>query len=158
MTNQQILVEQIITMSHLPNPIPFVKLDPEAIPPIRGTPNSAGLDLSALEDGVIPAHGKGLVKTGIAMAIPGGWYGRIAPRSSLAWKKHIDVGAGVIDADYRGDIGVVLFNHSDEDFTYQGGDRVAQLIIERCLMAEPLEVDKLDQTVRGDGGYGSTGV
>ena len=84
--------------------------------PVRGSSGAAGYDLSAAESAVVPAHGKCLVKTGLAIAIPPDCYGRIAPRSGLAIKKFIDVGAGVIDSDYRGEIGVVLFNFSDADF------------------------------------------
>jgi dUTP pyrophosphatase len=81
-----------------------------------------------------------------------------APRSGLAVKHHIDVGAGVIDADYRGNVGVVLFNHADTDFSVSAGDRVAQLILEKIITPDVVEVDDLDATVRGAGGYGSTGV
>lgn len=84
--------------------------------------------------------------------------GLVAPRSGLAWKHSIDVGAGVIDADYRGPIGVILFNHSDVDFEVKPGDRIAQVIIERIMTPEVVEVLDLDSTVRGDGGFGSTGV
>lgn len=84
--------------------------------------------------------------------------GPAAPRSGLAWKHSIDVGAGVIDADYRGSVGVILFNHSDVDFKVEPGDRIAQLIIERVMMPEVVEVLDLDSTARGDGGFGSTGV
>ena len=72
--------------------------------------------MSAAYDGKVPARGKALIKTDLAIACPTGTYGRIAPRSGLAWKKSIDVGAGVIDADYRGNVGVILFNFSDDDF------------------------------------------
>jgi dUTP pyrophosphatase len=81
-----------------------------------------------------------------------------APRSGLAWKHSIDVGAGVIDADYRGPVGVILFNHSDQDFEVKVGDRIAQLIIEKILTPKALEVEDLDSTFRGVGGFGSTGV
>jgi dUTP pyrophosphatase len=93
----------------------------------------------------------------------------IAPRSSLAWKNHIDVGAGVIDADYRGTVGVVLFNHSDKDFQskttlshsysqplVKQGDRVAQLVLEKIATPEVVEVDNIEDTERGVGGFGST--
>ena len=96
------------------------KLSEFAILPVRGSPLAAGFDLAAAYDTVITAHGKGIVKTDLAMKIPTSCYGRIAPRSGLAWKKHIDVGAGVIDADYRGNVGVVLFNHGDEDLVIHG--------------------------------------
>lgn len=81
-----------------------------------------------------------------------------APRSGLAWKNSIDVLAGVVDADYRGPVGVILFNHSDTDFEVKAGDRVAQLIIEVIMKPEVVEVEDLDSTVRGAGGFGSTGV
>lgn len=76
----------------------------------------------------------------------------------MAWKHSIDVGAGVIDADYRGPVGVILFNYSDVDFEVKAGDRIAQLIIEQIVTPEVTEVDDLDLTVRGAGGFGSTGV
>lgn len=96
--------------------------------------------------------------TDLAVEVPAGCYGRVAPRSGLAAKHHIDVGAGVIDEDYRGNVGVVLFNHGAEPFVVQRGDRIAQLICERCVLPELLEVDSLDETQRGAGGFGSTGT
>ena len=83
---------------------------------------------------------------------------RVAPRSGLAAKKFIDVGAGVVDCDYRGPLGIVLFNFSDEDFEVKKGDRVAQFILERICMAHIVEVESLDETERGEGGFGSTGI
>ena len=84
--------------------------------------------------------------------------GRIAPRSGLAAKNFIDTGAGVIDADYRGQVKVLLFNHSDVDFTVKEHDRVAQLILERIYTPEVMEVQELEESGRGEGGFGSTGV
>ena len=81
-----------------------------------------------------------------------------APRSGLAWKHSIDTGAGVVDADYRGNVGVILFNFSEIAFEVKAGDRVAQMILERIMTPEVEEVDSLEETVRGAGGYGSTGV
>ena len=81
----------------------------------------------------------------------------IAPRSSLAWKHSIDVGAGVIDSDYRGNIGVILFNHSDDTFVVNEKDRIAQLILERIATPPVVEVAELTETTRGAGGFGSTG-
>lgn len=81
-----------------------------------------------------------------------------APRSGLALKNFIDTGAGVIDYDYRGNVGVVLFNHGDTDFEVKRGDRIAQLILERISMADAVEVQELSDTTRGAGGFGSTGV
>lgn len=92
------------------------KLVPEAILPKKGSVGAAGYDLSSIQEKVIPARGKGLVKTGLAFMVPTNTYARIAPRSGLAWKNSINVGAGVIDEDYRGQVGVVLFNHGPEDF------------------------------------------
>ena len=98
-----------------------------------------------------------MVKTGIAIAIPPGYYGRVAPRSGLAVKKGIDVLAGVIDSGYRGEVGVVLQNLSDEDFLFSEGERVAQLILEQCNTISWVDVDELEDSVRSDGGFGSTG-
>ena len=106
----------------------------------------------------IPAKGKGLVKTGLAISFPAGLYARITPRSGLALKWFIDVGAGVIDSDYRGEVGVVLFNHGDQDFQVKMGDRIAQLILEKIDTPPVEEVQDLGNTVRGTGGFGSTGV
>ena len=111
-----------------------------------------------MEDKVVPARGKALISTGLAMSIPAGNYGRIAPRSGLAAKHMIDVGAGVIDADYRGEVRVLLFNLSDVDFTVKAEDRIAQIIIEKYTPCELVEVEELTATVRGAGGFGSTGV
>lgn len=107
---------------------------------------------------MVPAHGKAIVKTDIQVELPEGCYGRVAPRSGLAAKNFIDVGAGVIDEDYRGNVGVVLFNHSEVDFTVAKGDRIAQLICERIFYPTIEEVDDLTDTKRGAGGFGSTGT
>lgn len=133
------------------------KLSEHATVPARASAAAAGYDLSSAEDTVIPARGKGLAKTDIAIAVPAGTYGRVAPRSGLALKKGIDVGAGVIDADYRGNVGVILFNHGDEPFEIKRGDRIAQLILERIVTPDVDLVDDLDATDRGAGGFGSTG-
>ncbi|KAL7586134.1 deoxyuridine 5'-triphosphate nucleotidohydrolase [Lactuca sativa] len=134
------------------------KLSEKAILPARGSSLAAGYDLSSAIDTKVPARGKALVPTDLSIAVPEGTYARIAPRSGLTWKHSIDVGAGVIDADYRGPVGVILFNHSDSDFEVKTGDRIAQLIIEKIITPEVVEVDDLDSTVRGAGGFGSTGV
>ncbi|KAJ6516193.1 dUTPase-like protein [Mycena sanguinolenta] len=133
------------------------RLSDKAKLPTRGSPLSAGYDLYSAEAKTIPAHGKALVDTQISIAVPAGTYGRVAPRSGLASKFMIDTGAGVIDADYRGVVFVLLFNHSDKDFQVEEGDRVAQLIIERIYTPDVLEVQDLDETLRGAGGFGSTG-
>ncbi|KAL4570982.1 hypothetical protein LXL04_017731 [Taraxacum kok-saghyz] len=134
------------------------KLSEKAILPERGSPLAAGYDLSSAIETKVRARGKALVATDLSIAVPEGTYARIAPRSGLTWKHSIDVGAGVIDADYRGPVGVILFNHSDTDFEVKAGDRIAQLIIEKIITPEVVEVDDLDSTVRGAAGFGSTGV
>ncbi len=134
------------------------KLSPEAILPIRGSKDAAGFDLSAAHSSVVPAGGMSMIKTDLAIATPPGTYGRVAPRSGLALKKSIATGAGVIDADYRGNVGVILFNHGKEDFVVNHGDRVAQLVLERVCMASAEEVKELPETARSGGGFGSTGI
>lgn len=105
--------------------------------PTRGSAFAAGYDLYAAKETTIPARGKALVATDISIAVPAGTYGRVAPRSGLASKHSIDVGAGVIDADYRGPLGVLLFNFSDVDFRVTVGERIAQLIVERVRLFFP---------------------
>ena len=134
------------------------KLTNNAALPKRSTAGAAGYDLCASQDCTILAGGKGLVPTGLSISLPAGLYARIAPRSGLALKKFIDVGAGVVDADYRGEVGVVLFNHGDHDFEVKMGDRIAQLILEKISTPEVDEVSGLESTVRGSGGFGSTGM
>ena len=126
--------------------------------PIRGSVGAAGYDLHAVEKTVIPAQSRSVVKTGIAIEIPEGLYARIAPRSGLSVKKPIDVGAGVVDSDYRGEIGVVLINHSNKDFEVNVGDRIAQMILEQIKTPEVVKQADLDQTDRGEKGFGSTGM
>ena len=126
--------------------------------PVKGSVFAAGYDLHAIEKGVVPARGKALIGTGLAFGIPTGNYGRIAPRSGLAAKNSIDIGAGVIDSDYRGEVKVLLFNFSDTDFKVAEGDRIAQMIIEKYTITALEEVKELDDTVRGEGGFGSTGI
>ena len=136
------------------------KLSDQAIIPTRGSIRSAGWDLYASEECIIPAVGKVIIKTDIAIAIPVGYYGRVASRSGMAWKNHTDIGAGVIDSDYRGAIGVIMFNHGTKEIKIEKGNRVAQLVIEQ-ISTTPLEevpFSELDQTCRGNGAYGSTGV
>ncbi|PNH08547.1 Deoxyuridine 5'-triphosphate nucleotidohydrolase [Tetrabaena socialis] len=134
------------------------KLSEKASMPKRGSSGAAGYDLASAEDTVVPARGKAVVKTDLAVRVPAGTYGRVAPRSGLASKNFIDTGAGVIDEDYRGNVGVLLFNHSDVDFAVKVGDRIAQLVLERIATPDVEEVEELDSTERGANGYGSTGV
>eukprot|EP00534_Pseudo-nitzschia_fraudulenta_P003068 CAMPEP_0201129538 /NCGR_PEP_ID=MMETSP0850-20130426/37267_1 /ASSEMBLY_ACC=CAM_ASM_000622 /TAXON_ID=183588 /ORGANISM="Pseudo-nitzschia fraudulenta, Strain WWA7" /LENGTH=173 /DNA_ID=CAMNT_0047399039 /DNA_START=147 /DNA_END=668 /DNA_ORIENTATION=+ len=140
-------------------PLLVKKLSEDATIPTKGSPLSAGFDLSASKPSTIPPGGRGIVATDISIACPEGTYARIAPRSGLAIKKGIDVGAGVVDADYRGPVGVILFNLDPETpFEVKKGDRIAQLILEKISMVGIEEVDDLDETSRGAGGFGSTGV
>lgn len=147
-------------MNTIPSLFTIKKLSDNAVIPVRGTPGSAGYDLSAAYAGVVPAKGKKLIKTDISMSIPEFCYAQIAPRSGLAHKNFIHVGAGVIDSDYRGNIGVILFNFSDKDFIVEKGDRIAQMIIKRIFTPEFVEVKEHEEhnTERGDGGFGSTGI
>lgn len=135
----------------------FVKASPNAFVPLKQDETSAGFDLSSSEFVIIPAHGKAKVSTGLKLAIPSGCYGRIAPRSGLALNHFIDVGAGVIDPGYRGIVSVLLFNFSNNNFVIQKGDRIAQLICEKVMVPELLECKNLDDTSRGEAGWGSSG-
>lgn len=106
----------------------------------------------------IPKRSRLMIPTGISMAISSGYYARIAPRSGLALKHGIDVGAGVVDSDYRGQVQVILFNHTDEPFFVAPGDRIAQLIITKIETPEIEEITgDLPETLRGADGFGSTG-
>ncbi|KAI0980200.1 hypothetical protein GJ496_008512 [Pomphorhynchus laevis] len=136
----------------------YCLLNPDASAPVRGSCKSAGLDLSSVERVIILAGQRALIDTGICVAIPDGYYGRIAPRSGLAVKHGIDIGAGVIDSDYRGQIKILLFNHGDTDYIVDVGSRIAQLICEKIAIPELLEVSSLDDTSRGSKGFGSSGI
>lgn len=136
------------------------KVKENAIIPSKATPGAAGYDMSACEDAIVPARGWKMVDTGIAIQFPSDHYARVAPRSGLTLKKGLDVGAGVIDSDYRDSIRVILFNHSDVDFEVKTGDRIAQMIFEKISTPdlEVVDYQELTNTKRGLGGFGSTGV
>jgi dUTP pyrophosphatase len=121
-------------------------------------PGDAGADLIAGERVVIPPRGRALVGTGIRLELPEGHAGLIWPRSGLAVKKGIDCGAGVVDSHYRGEIKVLLFNHSDEPFQVEPGDRIAQILIQKVETVKFVAADSLNSTARGGGGFGSTGL
>lgn len=137
------------------------KLNEKAILPTYGSKSAAGADLYAcMERAVtIQAGETEFIKTGIAMEVPEGFAGLIYARSGLACKKGLAPAnkVGVIDADYRGEIMVALHNHSKESVTIEHGERIAQMVITPYLRADFLEVDELSDTVRGEGGFGSTG-
>lgn len=126
------------------------------------TDGSAGLDLTAAidEDIVIKPGEVALVKTGIAIALEKGFEAQVRPRSGLALKKGITVlnSPGTVDSDYRGEVCAILINHSKVDFTVKRGERIAQMVIAKYEQAKIEVVDDLDKTVRGEGGFGSTGV
>lgn len=138
----------------------FVKrLHKDALLPVMGSDMAAGYDIHALHDANIPSKGMAVIETGLAFVIPKGNYGRIASRSGLAVRHRLDVGAGVVDADYRGAIKIVMFNFNNRAFKVRARDRIAQLIIEKYTPTEIVEVDgELDQTARGLKGFGSTGI
>jgi deoxyuridine 5'-triphosphate nucleotidohydrolase len=139
--------------------VQFKKLSPDAIIPTRSEPDAAGLDLYASEALEVPPLSTRLVKTNIAWFVPKGYYGRIAGRSGLAYKKSVDVFGGVIDSSYSGDIGVILFNGlNSETIRLEKGDRIAQLIIEKYYPLAIIEVTDLPKSIRGELGFGSSGV
>jgi dUTP pyrophosphatase len=153
-------------------PVKFVKLNKNAIVPSNQKRGDAGYDLYATEQVKIKPMARALVSTGLAIEIPEGYYGRIAPRSGLAVKNGIDVLAGVVDSSYRGEVKVVLINLTFDlaavnapnqiggsvyDFTIKPGDRIAQIIFEKYHVADWQEVNSLSNSDRV-GGFGSTGV
>ncbi len=135
----------------------FKKLDPRAMLPTRGSSSAAGLDLYSIEAITLAPNERRLIQTGLAVAIPEGYYGRLAPRSGLATQKGINVLAGVIDADYRGEIGCLLHNAGNEIVSLPEQSKICQLIIEKIATPNAVWVDSLDETSRGSGGFGSTG-
>ena len=124
--------------------------------PTKGSRMAAGHDIYALVEGIIPTKEQVLVRTGIAIGLRKGTYGRLAARSGMASKNGIAVGGGVIDADYTRAVKVILRNHGKENYQFKVGDRIAQLIVERIPLDEAMEIDELDETERGMKGFGST--
>lgn len=139
------------------NVLHFKRLDPRAVLPQRGSTLAAGLDVCSIEDVEIGPKQRAIAKTGLAVAIPAGFYGRIAPRSGLAAKKGLDVLSGVIDSDYRGEILCLLYNTGDEVINLPAGSKICQMIIEQIITPDAAWVTELDETARGAGGFGSTG-
>mgnify|MGYP005698128289 CR=1 FL=1 len=138
--------------------IKIKKLNPEAVMPTKADPLDAGYDLYAAEDAMIEPHHRKTIKTGIAMAIPANHVGLVWPRSGLAVKNGIDVLAGVVDSGYRGEICAVLQNHGIHTMRIKAGDRVAQILFQKIESFQLQESETLDDSSRGDGGFGSTGV
>jgi len=135
----------------------FKKLDSKASLPTRGSSSAAGLDIYCMEDITIGPGARYLAKTGLAVAIPEGYYGRLAPRSGLAMKQGLDVLSGVIDSDYRGEIGCLLYNTGNDTIHLPAQNKICQLIIEKIGMPTAVWADDLTDTARGSGGFGSTG-
>lgn len=145
----------------------IVKACPDVVTPSYGSSCAAGLDISSYGSHTIPSKSRMLIPTGLriqwveedGLEKPDEYYLRLAPRSGLSVKNSIDIGAGVIDYDYRGDVKVLLINNSDKDFVINHGDRIAQAILEKCKKFNKIElVEQLTDTVRGEGGFGSTGI
>lgn len=140
--------------------IKIKKLTPEAIIPKYQTVESAGFDLHSIEEYTLKANERLLVKTGLAFALDNGYELQIRPRSGLAFKHGITVlnAPGTVDSDYRGEIMVLLINTSNEDFEIKKGDRIAQGVLKEVVQATMIEVEDLEESERGKGGFGSTGV
>lgn len=140
----------------------FIKLEVEGSKmPSYGSEYAAGMDITSCEKVTVPSHGRALVSTGFSVSMDSDimdkYYLRIAPRSGLAVKNGLTTGAGVIDSDYRGIVKVLLFNHGDEDYVVNVGDRIAQMIMERIMRPHFVQTDTHEESSRGTGGFGSTG-
>ncbi|WP_227981040.1 dUTP diphosphatase [Nocardia spumae] len=141
-------------------PIPLLRLDPGVPVPTRAHPGDAGVDLCTTEDVILEPGERVLVGTGIAVALPVGTVGLVHPRSGLAAKTGLSIvnTPGTIDAGYRGEIKVCLINHDPRAAVQlRRGDRIAQLLVQRVELVDFVEVEQLDETARGTGGYGSSG-
>jgi len=125
--------------------------------PTKGTPGSAGYDLRSAVDFKIAPGKQLLISTELQMIIPLGYVGFIKSRSGLGLKSSIEAKIGVIDSDYRGEVKVLLYNYGDSTFTGKKGDKIAQLVVLQCMTSQPVSVVSLSSTVRGAGGFGSTG-
>jgi dUTP pyrophosphatase len=135
----------------------FLRLHPAATLPQRGSQHAAGLDLCSIENLELNPGQRAAVRTGLSVDIPQGFYGRVAPRSGLALKAGIDVLAGVVDSDYRGELMCILINLGEAPFGIKPGDRIAQLIIEQIATPAAEWAMELTGTARDQGGFGSTG-
>lgn len=137
--------------------VKFVKLDEKAVTPAYAKWGDAGADLSSIEKVTIFPYGRASVRTGIAVHIPEGHYGRVASRSGNSFKRGLECGAGIVDAGYRGEVLVLLYNHSNEPVVILPGERIAQLIVSPFEIALFEEAKVLDQSARGATGFGSSG-
>ena len=139
--------------------VKFRRIDPSAELPTYAHPGDAGMDIRSIEELTIDPGARALVHTGLVMVLPPGYEAQVRPRSGLAIKKGIGVlnSPGTIDADYRGEVCVILVNLSSEEFVVEDGERIAQMVIARHEQAEWQEVEVLEETERGAGGFGHTG-
>ena len=135
----------------------FKKLSENAKTPVRSTEGSAGLDLFSTESQVIPSQSCARIKTDIAVSLPYGTYGQIAPRSGLASNHFIGIGGGIIDSDFTGGVECVIFNHLNAPFEVMKGMKIAQLLVVPCEYPQICEVDRLTETGRSSKGFGSSG-
>lgn len=137
-----------------------IKAEDSSLVPEYKSKSAAGVDLMASHEGVIEPASRALVKTGITIELPDGYEAQVRPRSGLALKNGVTVlnSPGTIDSDYRGEIGVILINHGAEAFAFKKGDRIAQMIIAPVVQADFIVADELNDTERGAGGFGHTGV
>ena len=140
--------------------VKFRKSDPEAVLPAYAHPGDAGMDVRSVEELIIEPGGRKLVRTGLVMMLPPGYEAQVRPRSGLALKNGVTVlnTPGTIDEGYRGEVGVILANFGAEPFKVEKGAKIAQIVIAPCTRAEIVETDEVDETARGAGGFGSTGV
>ena len=136
----------------------YILMCDQASPSVRATENAAGYDLSSADEYIIFPGCRKLISTGLKVKLPPNCYGRIAPRSGLALNHGIDIGAGVVDPDYTGELKVLLFNLGLKPFKVHVGDRVAQLICERFEVPKTLQVSKFETTERNENSFGSTGI
>ena len=138
----------------------FKRIHPDAVLPAYAHPSDAGMDVRSVADLVIPAGGRALVPTGLVAIIPPMYEIQVRPRSGLALKHGVTVlnTPGTIDSGYRGEIGVILANFGDKDFSVSKGDKIAQLVFAPVVQPEIEETDTIDETDRGAGGFGSTGI
>ena len=140
--------------------VKFRKINPEASLPSYAHPGDAGMDVRSVEETVIQPGERRLIHTGLVMMLPPGYEAQVRPRSGLALKNGITVlnTPGTIDEGYRGEVGVILVNFGDAPFKVEKGAKIAQMVIAPCAQAEIVETSEVDGTVRGEGGFGSTGV
>lgn len=140
--------------------VKFVKLRQSAHIPTKAHEDDAGFDLYASEDCALPSRGFGCVPTALSIELPRGYEAQVRPRSGLAAKHGVTVlnAPGTIDAGYRGEVKVILINHGEEDFLITAGMRIAQMVVAPVVAAEFIEVSSLEDSVRGEGGFGSSGT